>query len=433
MPKTVIIGAGSGFGARLSIDILAYPELREGTLALVDINPDHLQPVTAFVRKVVEQHGAPVQVESTLDRRTVLEGADFVIVSIAVGGPAYNGVPYYHEITIPARYGVSQQVGDTVGPGGIFRALRTAPEMVAICRDMEELCPNALLLNYTNPMAMLCWIMAESSRVSLVGLCHSVQGTSHQLAHYIGKPLAETKHWVAGINHMAWFLKFEWQGQDAYPLLRQAMEDPQIYAQDRVRFEILRHFDYFVTESSPHMSEYVPYFRKRPELLAEMGLRHREPEERPTRPGRWWDNSPLQRQIEGKEPIDLRGSHEYASHIIHAVFTNTLGRINGNVSNRGCIANLPEGCCVEVPCLVDGTGIRPCAVGSLPPQLAALNLSNVASQQLAVQSFLEKDRRKAYQALLLDPLTAAVCTLPQIRAMFDELCAAEADLIPWLR
>jgi alpha-galactosidase len=433
LPKTVIIGAGSWFGPRLAIDILAYPDLREGTLALVDINPDSLEASSAFVRKVVAMHGADVQVQTALDRREVMEGADFVAVAIAVGGPAYNGVPYYHEVTIPKRYGVSQQVADTIGPGGIFRALRTAPEMVGICRDMEALCPDALMLNYTNPMAMLCWIMNASSPVKLVGLCHSVQGTSEQLAGYIGKPYAETRHRVAGINHIAWFLEFTWQGQDAYPLLRAAMNDPETCAKDRVRFEIMRHFDFFVTESSGHMSEYVPYFRKRPELIEEFGLGYRQPEEKPAQTGHWQENSRLRRQLAGEEPISLQGSREYASYIIHSVHTNTPGRINGNVSNRGCITNLPEGCCVEVPCLVDGTGIRPCAAGALPPQLAALNLSNVVSQQLAVQAFLEKDRRKAYHALLVDPLTAAVCAPSEIKGMFDELCAAEADLIPWLR
>ncbi|HOJ20740.1 MAG TPA: alpha-galactosidase [Armatimonadota bacterium] len=432
MPKTVIIGAGSGFGTRLSIDILAYPELREGTIALVDIDPEQLAPATAFVEKVVALHGAPVNVIGTTDRREVLEGADFVVVAIAVGGPAYNGVPYYYEINIPSKYGISQDVGDTLGPGGIFRALRTAPEMVAIARDMEELCPNALLLNYTNPMAMLCWILNEASTVRNVGLCHSVQGTTAQLAGYMGKPLAEIGARVAGLNHMAWFLELTWKGQDAYPILRQAMEDPEIYAKDIVRFEIFRHFDYFVTESSRHMSEYVPYFRKNAQALEQFGIKQRQPEKEPARRGRFWEDSPLSRQLAGKEPINLKGSHEYASHIIHSVWTDTPGRINGNVRNSGCISNLPPECCVEVPCLVDRMGIQPCCMGALPTQLAALNAANVAVQSLTVQAFLEKDRRKAYHALLLDPVTAAICTPAQIKSLFDEMCAALRDWIPWL-
>ncbi len=432
MPKTVIIGAGSGFGARLSVDILAHPELREGTIALVDLDTDRLELTAAYVRKVVEAHACEVHVHATTERREVLDGADFVVIAIAVGGPAYAGPLYHAEIAIPDRYGVSQQIGDTVGPGGLFRGWRTAPVMVEILRDVEQQCPSALVLNYTNPMAMLCWIMNEVSPVKKVGLCHSVQGTAGQLARYIGKPSAEMTYWVAGINHMAWFLELRWKGQDAYPLLREAMEKPEIYSQDRVRFEILRHFDFFVTESSPHMSEYVPYFRKRPETLAQFGLQYREPTTDANSGRRWSEDSPLRKQLDGREPLDIRGSHEYASFIVRSVWTNTPGRINGNVANDGCIGNLPQGCCVEVPCLVDGTGVRPCTVGVLPPQLAALNVSNVVSQGLAVEAFLEQDRRKAFHALMVDPLTAAVCVPSEIRSMFDELCKVEADWIPWL-
>lgn len=433
MPKTVIIGAGSGFGARLSVDILAHPELREGAIALVDIDAESLELSAAYVRKVVETHGCNLEVLASTERRSVLEGADFVVVAIAVGGPAYSGPPYYHEIVIPRRYGVSQQIGDTIGPGGLFRGWRTAPVMCKILADIEELCPRALVLNYTNPMAMLCWIMNEASPVRKVGLCHSVQGTADQLAGYIGKPRSEMTHWVAGINHMSWFLELTWKGGDAYPLLREAMDDPETYAKDTVRFEIMRHFDFFVTESTPHMSEYVPYFRKKRELIERFGLHDRMPEAEAKRSTRWAEDSPLRKQLDGREPLQIEGSHEYASFIIKSVWTDAPGRINGNVANDGCIGNLPQGCCVEVPCLVDGTGVRPCAVGALPPQLAALNVSNVVSQGLAVEAFLEQDRRKALQAVMVDPLTAAVCAPSEIEAMFNELCEAEAALIPWLR
>jgi alpha-galactosidase len=396
------------------------------------VDQERLDFTAAYVRKVVEAHNCAVKVDASTDRRTVLQGADFVVIAIAVGGPAYAGPVYHAEIAIPNRYGGSQQVGDTIGPGGLCRGWRTAPVMLKILADVEDLCPSALVLNYTNPMAMLCWIMNEVSPVRKVGLCHSVQGTSEQLASYIGKPISEMRFWVAGINHMAWFLELRWNGQDAYPLLREAMEHPEVYEKDRVRFEVFRHFDLFVTESSGHMSEYVPYFRKRPELLEQFGLQHRDPSPEVSAPRRWSEDSPLRRQLEGREPLDIKGSHEYASFIMKSIWTNTPGRINGNVTNDGCIGNLPQGCCVEVPCLVDGTGIRPCTVGALPPQVAALNVSNVASQGLAVEAFLEQDRRKALQAVLVDPLTAAVCTLSEIRSMFDELCTAEAPLIPWL-
>ncbi|HEY3282183.1 MAG TPA: alpha-glucosidase/alpha-galactosidase [Armatimonadota bacterium] len=433
MPKIAIIGAGSWFCQRMLVDIMSYPELRESTFALVDINPDHLAPATQYAKRVVELHGTGAKVLSTTDRREVLEGCDFVITSIAVGGPAYSGPNYFADKAIPKKYGVDQSVADTLGPGGIFRTLRVAPVMLGICQDMEELCPDALLINYTNPMAMLCWAMSEATDIRSVGLCHSVQGTSQDIARYIGVPYEEVAYWCAGINHMAWFLDYRWKGEDAYPMLRKAMEDPEIYKKDTVKFEILRHFDYFVTESTTHMSEYVPYFRKRPDIMEPLGLKYHEPNPDAT-DTRWSKaDSPLLRQASGDEPIDLTGSKEYASHIIHSMVTGVPFRFNGNVPNYGLITNLVEGCCVEVPCLVDNVGVHPCLVGDLPPQLAALNSSNVAVQQLTVEAVLEGSRRKAFQALALDPLTAASCSLGEIQSMFDELCEAEKDWVGYLR
>jgi len=432
MAKVVIIGAGSGFGQRLSLDIMAYPELQDGVISLVDINPDHLTPVVEFVKKAAEMNNVPMKIEGSTDRREVLDGADYVIIAISVGGPAYDGVPYYHEVMIPRSYGVDQSVADTVAPGGIFRTLRTAPVMLEICRDVEEMCPNAIVLNYTNPMAMLCWILSEATKLRIVGLCHSVQGTSRQLANYIGAPYEEISYWVAGINHMSWFLEFRWKGQDAYPLLKKAMDDPEIYAKDRVRFDILRHFDYFVTESTHHMSEYVPYYRKNKEIIEEFALGSRTPNREITGSGRWQRRiEMMQKQLE--QGVQLHRSHEYASSIIYACETNNPVRINGNVRNRGIITNLSDGCCVEVPCLVDNTGVRPCYVGDLPTQLAALNGSNIAVQDLTAQAVLNRDLRKAYYAMLLDPLTAAVCTTAQIKRMFDEMVEAEGDLLAYMK
>jgi alpha-galactosidase len=429
LAKIALIGAGSGFGSRLSIDVLSLPELQDGTISLVDINQDAVDGVGRFVRGVVEQHGLPTTIEATTDRREALDGADYVVVAISVGGPAYNGVPYYYEVAIPAKYGVSQQVADTIGPGGVFRTLRTAPEMLAICRDMAELCPNALLINYTNPMAMLCWIIGAATNIRTIGLCHSVQGTAHQLAGYIGAPPEEITHWVAGINHMSWFLRLERNGDDAYPALREAMDVDETYAKDRVRFEILRHFGYFVTESTRHMSEYVPYFCKRPELMEEFGLGRREPSKEGGRPQRFWQQDVPGDAPEAKRAEKLQPSNEYAARIVHSIETDTLYRFNGNVPNDGLIANLQDGCCVEVPCLTDATGIHPCAIGELPTQLAALNASNVAVEQLTTEAVLERDLEKAYMAVLLDPLTAAVCSPAQARSMFDEMVEAEK---PWL-
>jgi len=434
MAKIVIIGAGSGFGRGLSLDIMAHPELQDGTISLVDINQNHLDPIVAFVKKAAEVNNLPTKVEGSTDRCEVLEGADYVITAISVGGPAYDGVPYYHEVMIPRSYGVDQSVADTLTPGGIFRTLRTAPVMLDICSDIERLAPNALVLNYTNPMAMLCWILNEATKVKVVGLCHSVQGTSQQLASYIGAPYNEISYWVAGINHESWFLRFNWKGEDAYPLLRKAMENPDIYARDTVRFDIFRHFDYFVTESTTHMSEYVPYYRKTEETRKEFKLGSRTPNRESPTDGGWQRRSEeMQKQIANNEPIPLHKSHEYASSIIYACETNDPFRINGNVMNNGIITNLPKGCCVEVPCMVDNTGVRPCYVGELPTQLAALNNSNIAVQDLTAQAVLNRDLRKAYHALLLDPLTSAVCTTAQIRSMFDELVEAEGDLLAYMR
>ncbi len=429
MAKIVLIGAGSGFGSRLSVDILSFPELQDSTIALVDIDQEAVDGVSRFVQRVVDHHKLPAKVIGSTDRRQVLEGADHVVTAIAVGGPAYNGVPYFYEIDIPAQYGVHQQVGDTIGPGGVLRTLRTAPEMMAICRDMEELCPNALLLNYTNPMAMLSWIMSEASAVQNVGLCHSVQGTHHQLAGYIGVPANEITHWVAGINHMSWFLQFDRKGEDLYPRLFEAMEDPEIYAKDTVRFEIMKHFGYFVTESTRHMSEYVPYFGKREELRTEFGLPPRKPDKEGGRAQRFWQQDVPDAGSVDEDALKLHRSGEYASSIINAVETNTLFRFNGNVPNEDIISNLQFGCSVEVPCMTDGSGVRPCNVGTLPTQLAALNQSNIAVQQLTVEAVLERDLNKARMATLLDPLTAAVCSAAEARDMFNQMVEAEKS---WL-
>jgi len=424
MARIALIGAGSGFGSRLSVDILSFPKLQDSTICLVDINPEAVEGVGRFVQRVIDDNKLPARVETATDRRAVLEGADYVIVAISVGGPAYNGVPYYYEVAIPAEYGIRQQVADTLGPGGVFRTLRSAPEMLAICNDMEELCPDALLINYTNPMAMLCWTMGAYTDVDTVGLCHSVQGTAHQLAGYVGVPADEVTYWVAGINHESWFLEFEHKGCDAYPLLREALDNPETFAKDPVRFEIMRHFGYFVTESTVHMSEYVPYFRKRDALMEEFKLGMRVPDKEAAAPQRFWQKD------EQTESTELHRSGEYASSIIHAIESDAPYRFNGNVANQGLITNLPEGCCVEVPCLTDGTGVRPCGVGELPPQLAALNTSNIAVQQLTVEAVLERDLDKAFMAVALDPLTSAICSLAEIRSMFDAMVEAER---PWLQ
>ena len=432
MANIAIVGAGSGFGKRLSVDILAHEALREGRISLVDINAESAQHVAEWVGALVKQLDAAVEVTWTADRREALEGTDYVVVAIAVGGRAYAGSPYYEEVMVPAEYGVEQSVADTVGVGGVFRTLRTAPEMLRVCDDMETLCPDALLLNYTNPMAMLCWAMAEATDIDAVGLCHSVQGTTHQLASYIGKPRDEVSAWVAGINHMSWFLELLWNGEDAYPLLQAAYEDPEIRAKDPVRMEIFRQFGFYVTESTTHMSEYVPWFRKRAELREQFALKERRPAKE-AEASRWdWQDPDFLAQVSGEKPIEVRASHEYASGIINAMETGDVFRFNGNVPNDGIITNLPEECCVEVPCFVDADGVHPCVVGDLPPQLAAMNRSNIVVQGLTVEAVLEEDREKAVHACMLDPLTAAVCSLAEIREMCDRLFEAEKHLLDYL-
>ena len=427
MPKIAMIGAGSVvFASRLLGDILSFPELQASTISLVDIDPERLELIEALARRMVTQEGLPAQIEATLERRRALEGADYVIIMIQVGGLP----PFQADIEIPLRFGVKQAVGDTLGPGGVFRALRTIPVMLDICRDIEDLCPEACLINYTNPMAMNCWAMNKATRVKNVGLCHSVQGTAEQLAQYIGAPPDEVSHWVAGINHMAWFLQFRWQGQDAYPLLWRAMERPEIYGRDAVRFDVMRHFGYFVSESSRHMSEYVPYYRKSERLIQEFNVPTADyltaRQERDTA-----HFQAIRRQVAGEERIEIQRTQEYASYIIHSLETGTPRRIHGNVENASLIANLPRGCCVEVPCLVDEVGIHPCSIEELPPQCAALNRSNIAVQELAVQAVLEGSKEKAIQAVLLDPLTAAILTPSEIRQMCKELFRAEREYLAY--
>jgi len=422
--KVVIIGAGSQFGGKLSRDILAFPALQEGAvIALCDTDAEKLARVAHYVQRIIDGHHLPARVESSTDRRALLEGADFVVASISVGGPAYAGFPFTTELNLPfEKYGLSQSVADTIGVGGIFRFLRTAPVQLAICRDMEELCPDALLLNYTNPMAMLTWLHSAASKIANVGLCHSVQGTSHELARYLGVPDAELTYQVAGINHQAWFLKLRHGKEDLYPRLRACLDDPETLGRDRVRFEMLRFFDYFVTESTKHCSEYHPYFRRTAELRERYGLDQWTASEQEN--VRQWtpDDAPL-------PTLELSG--EYAAEIIHAMETGKPFAFNGNVMNTGLIDNLPTGCCVEVPCLTDRTGVHPCHIGALPPPLAHLNLSNIAVQELAVRAVLERDRRLAMQACLLDPLTRSVLSLEDTQALFEEIWTAEKSLLPY--
>jgi alpha-galactosidase len=429
MPKIVLIGAGSVvFAKTLITDMLTFAALQSSTISLVDIDPDRLQLITAYARRVIEQQRLPATVEMTTDRREALPGADFVITVIQVGGSR----AYELDMLIPARYGVNQAVGDTIGPGGVMRGLRSIPILLGIAHDMEELCPKAWLLNYTNPLAMNVWALYRGSKIKVVGLCHSVQGTAAYLARIVGVRFDKLRYWAAGINHLAWYLKLQCDGHDLYPVLRRRMRDPSIESADRPRFAMLRQTRHFVSESSYHLSEYVPYFRRTPEQIAaflpqprdylamyENGLNEQR--------------QAIEAQLAGARPINLRRSREYASYIVDSIAANVPRRFNLNTRNDGLITNLPPGCCVEVPCLVDGAGIHPCYVGDLPEQCAALDRWSINVQALGVEAALTGSARSARQAMAVDPLTASLLTPRESRAMADELLDAEAEWLPELR
>ncbi len=432
MVKIAMIGAGSHvFARRLLADVLTWPSLEGATVSLMDLDPERLGQMAALARKMARQTGDKVAIEATTDLRQALAGAKYVIVSIRVGESRAH-------VTIPLKYGINQAVGDTTGPGGVFYFLKNGPALLEIGRAMQELCPDALMLNYTNPMVMLCWALHRATRIHAVGLCHSVQGTAAMLARYIGVPFEEVSYWAAGINHMAWFLEYKWKGQDAYPLIWKAMDKPEVYEEDVVKFEVLKHFGAFVSESSIHMSEYLPYFRRTPELIDRhtsermwgVPRKGMSLEERWARSqaARLEGDAALQREIESDAPIEIERSHEYCSHILNAIESNTLYVFNGNVPNTGLITNLHRSI-VEVPILVDGCGLHPCHVGELPPALAALNRTSLAVQELAVQGLLERDRESIYRAVQLDPLTASLLPLADIRRMVDEMFAADAQYI----
>ncbi len=438
MVKIVMIGAGSHvFTANLVGDFLSWPELRDGTITLVDIDEERLELIKAYTQRLVDQNGFETRVEATSDRRKALEGADYVTLSIRVGGLDANRL----DIGIPAKYGIYQGIGDTVGPGGVFYGLRHIPVILEICRDIEEVCPDALLLNYTNPMAMITWAINDNTRVRNIGLCHSVQSTSKELAAYLGAPLEEITYRVAGINHMAWFLELEWNGEDAYPLLREKFKDPGIYdrpdahwaGHDVARVEIFKAFGYFVTESSQHLSEYVPYFRKRLELLERFRLNYRLDSFDDFAVRRAKAEEAMKETLERGAEIPLRRTTEYCTYNIHSIETGTPRRVNVNVRNTGLITNLPGGCVVEVPCLVDETGIHPTYVGDLPPQCAALDRTNINVQELGALAAVEKDKELAFQAILLDPLPSALLTIDETRRMVDEMFEAEARFLPGFR
>jgi alpha-galactosidase len=433
--KITFIGAGSlGFTRNLVRDILTFPRLADAEIALMDINEERLD----FARRAAERYVAegkyPAKVTATLDRAEALDGADAVVITILSGGVDV----WRYDIEIPKEYGVDTNVGDTRSVSGVFRALRTIPDMLDIARDIERLCPKAIVLNYTNPMAMLCRALQRETNILVTGLCHSVQGTAGMLARWIGAPKDEIDYVCAGINHQAWYLKYLWKGEDAYPLIREAVTTrPEIYNQEIVRNEMFLALDYYVTESSGHNSEYNWWFRKRPDLIEKYctGGTGWNPGEYAhilkyyQRREREWKKE-VEAWFASEKPLSLERGNEYAAYIINAYLGGEPFEFNGNVPNTNLITNLPENACVEVPVLVNRRGLNPIHVGELPPQLAALNAINVAVEEMAVEAALTGNPRLVYHACCYDPLTASVLSLAEIKDMVQRMLNKNADYLP---
>ncbi len=428
MPKITFIGAGSTvFAKNLLGDILGFPELAGSEITLFDIDENRLKTSEVVAHRVAEALGAKPTITATTDRRAALDGADYAIAMIQVAGYKPGTVT---DFEIPKKYGLRQTIADTLGIGGIMRGLRTIPVLLDMCRDMEEVCPDVTFLQYVNPMAMNCWAISRASTIKTVGLCHSVPHTAGELAFDIGVPLDEINYVVAGINHMAFYLKFERNGEDLYPRIRQVIEENRVPDYNRVRYEMFKRLGYFVTESSEHFSEYVPWFikRDRPDMIEEFNIPLDEYIRRCEVQIADWEKQRV--ALEGGAPIEVHRSVEYGSGIIHSLETGTPRVIYGNVANNGLIDNLPDGCCVEVPIVVDKNGLQPTKIGAIPPHLAALMQTNVNVQSLTVEAALTGKREHIYHAAMLDPHTAAELSLDQIWSMVDDLIAAHGDWMP---
>jgi alpha-galactosidase len=430
MKRIVIIGAGSiVFSTTVLNDILGTEALRDCSITLVDLNAEKAQKTAAYVQRIIGRNHLPAEIHSSTDRRVALVGADFVVTTIKVGGAGAQKSDY----EIPTRYGIDVCVGECIGPGGVFRALRTIPVMEEIVRDIQELCPRAVLLNYVNPMAMVCMAIGRTAPIQFAGLCHGVQTTLDLISRYVGVKKDEIDYLAAGINHMAWFLKLESSGRDLYPELLEKIERPEYYINEKVRAEVTRHFGYFMTESSGHLSDYLPWFRKnkqalemycdQPGLSGETGFSYRfavSLEEKFSR------KDYLEQESGNLEPRSV----DFCSYILEALVTGRPFRFQGNVMNLGYIENLPPGCCVEVPVFADKNGLHPTTVGRLPGPLAAMNQSNITLQQLGVEAALKGDPELAMAAIAMDPLTSSVLTLREIREMTIEMFDAEERYLP---
>src|SRR6195952_1327772 len=444
-PKITFIGAGSTvFMKNIIGDVLQRPALSGARIALMDINPERLEESAIVARKLASTLGASATVETFTDQRRALDKADFVVVAFQIGGYQPCTVT---DFEVPKKYGLRQTIADTLGVGGIMRGLRTVPHLWKICEDMLAVCPEAIMLQYVNPMAINTWAISEKyPTIKQVGLCHSVQGTAMELAHDLDIPYNEIRYRSAGINHMAFYLKFEHRQadgsyRDLYPDLVEAYREGRApkptwnpRCPNKVRYEMLTRLGYFVTESSEHFAEYTPYFIKegREDLIEKFGIPLDEyPKRCIEQIAKWKSQADTYRSA---EKIEVAQSKEYASSIINSVWTGEPSVIYGNVRNNGCITSLPDNCAAEVPCLVDASGIQPTFIGALPPQLTALIRTNINVQELTVQALMTENREHIYHAAMMDPHTAAELDLDQIWSLVDELLAAHGEWLPeWAR
>ena len=429
MTRIVLVGAGSvEFTRNLLGDLLSYPELRSADIVLHDIDPDRLATAKRMARWTAGALGAEPRIEASLDRRRALRGADFVVDTIQVGGARATRI----DFDIPARYGLRYTINDTINVGGVLRGLRSIPVVLDIVRDMEDLCPDAWFLNYTNPMSMLVWAASVASPVRTVGLCHSVFWTIDAIARYLGIAREEIDHLSAGVNHLAFLLRLERDGRDLYPALRRMAHEGRIPDDDLVRAELFRRLGFYPTESSEHHAEYSPWFIPKGDSVARFNIPIGEYLDRVAH--NLDEFAETKRRLDAGEPFEIERSGEYAAIIVHSMLTGQPARIVGNVMNRGAlIPNLAAEACVEVPCLVDGLGVHPIAVGPLPPQCAAYIHPAVDAQGLTVKAALEEHRDAVYHAIMQDPQVQARLTLEEAWAMTDELIAAEAEWLPrWL-
>lgn len=430
MVKICFLGAGSTVFARSVLgDCISVPSMRDAEITLVDIDADRLHVSERMLANINRTIGAQASIRAHLaqEANKALDGADFVVNAIQVGGYDPGTVI---DFEVPKKYGLRQTIGDTLGIGGIFRALRTIPVMLDYCRIIERVAPNALLLNYSNPMAMLTGAILKATSVRTVGLCHSVQGCASWLCRMLDLPADDLEWQIAGINHQGWLLELKRHGEDLYPEVRRRAQLPEYNHKDAVRFELMKWFGYYVTESSEHSSEYVPWFIKAraPELIERFHIPLDEYPRRCIKQISDWDS--MREDLLSDKPMPHTRGHEYASYIFDAVLSDTPFVFGGNVLNTGLIPNLPPGCCVEVKCVADRNGVTPTYAGNLPPQCAALTRTNVNVQELTIEAALTRKRATIYQAALLDPHTAAELTIDEIVALCDELIEAHGSYLP---